>query len=136
MVSAGIFEPIAYLGGLFITLVAVALLYRSIPRVGAAALRVVVWSLASGLGVGSAFLLVVDSSGFSYGGFDALLVISAWASIPAFGIVAIAVVALRILFNRGFEALERMPLIVVAIAVFMIGAVGTFVVILRSVSGR
>jgi len=40
--------------------------------------------------------------------------------------VALAFVALRIFFNRGFEALERLPLIAVAIGVFVVGGVGTF----------
>jgi hypothetical protein len=137
MVFAGVLDwPVVYVEALVVTLVTVALLYRYNRLAGTAAFRVVVWSLAAGLGIGSAYLLIVDSSGFSYGGFDALLVISALASIPAFGVVALAVVALRIFSNRGFEALERMPLIVVAIAVLMIGAVGTFVAILRSFSGR
>jgi hypothetical protein len=124
-----------YVEALVVTLVAVALLYRYNRRAGAVAFRVVTWSLAAGLGIGSAYLLIVDSSGFSYGGLDALLIASALGSIPAFGIVALAVVILRVFFNRGFEALERVPLIVVAIALLVVGAAGTFVTILRPVSG-
>lgn len=132
MVQAGVFEwPVVYITALIVALASRVVLYRYNRRAGIAAFRVVIWSLAAGLGIGSAYLLVVDASGFSYGGFDALLAASALASVPAFVVVTLAVIALRVFFNRGFEALERMPSIVVAIALFVVGAVGTLVTILR-----
>lgn len=133
MVLAGVLEwPVIYATALVVGLVSRVVLYRYNRRAGTAAFRVVIWSLAAGLGVGSAFLFVVNISGFSYGGVDALLAASALASVPAFCVLALAVVGLRVFFNRGFEALERVSIIVVAVALFMVGAVGTFVALLRS----
>lgn len=127
MVFAGVLDwPIVYVTALILVLASRAVLYRHNRRAGTAAFRVVMWSLAAGLGIGSAYMLIVDTSGFSYGGLDALLAASALASVPAFVIVTLVVVALRVIFNRGFEALERIPTIGVAIAIFLAGAAFAF----------
>jgi hypothetical protein len=118
-----------YLVGLVVVVGAVILLFLHSRRVGIAALRVVTWSLAGGLGVGSVDCWTADVSGYSYGRFYALLTTSTLASIPAFGIVVLAVVVLRIFFRRGFEGLERLPWIAVAVVVFLVGAISTFLAI-------
>jgi hypothetical protein len=123
VVAFGVTEWLAWYGhGLVVALIATGLLHRANRRAGTMAFRIVTWSLVGGVGVGSAILWIVDASGLSYDGVDALLYLSTLASIPAFAVIALAVIVLRIFFRHGSEALERLPWFAVSICVLVIGA--------------